>query len=46
MYRKARVVVTLAKSEEEEITGGFNTEGLGSASGPLKTGEGTWTCPM
>ena len=32
-------------SADEEITGAFNTEGLGSAAGPLSTGEGTWTCP-
>ena len=31
-------------SAEEEITGAFTAEGLGSHGGPMATGEGTWTC--
>ena len=30
---------------DEEITGAFTAEGLGSRGGPMATGEGTWTCP-
>ncbi|CAE7474520.1 unnamed protein product, partial [Symbiodinium pilosum] len=33
-----------AKAKEEEITGAFTAEGLGSHGGPMATGEGTWTC--